>query len=245
MRTLIFSMVAVVLATSSPVMASGTFGSIDLGYLGRPGPHMGNGGRFDYDIVSDSGLSLPAGFDLNRYDSPSSVVPGGQDGVDDLFTFCIETSQSVPGNASSNSYMVDPVGAGSAFDLLGDYYFALAVQPGNNTEAGAFQLAAWELMLGDGDLGTPPATASGSYTAAAIALATTWLNNVTGGSLTDIVETQMVTLKNGSFQDQVTQITAVPEASALIVWSFVGGVIGLVVYRRHVLAPTAESPSLG
>jgi hypothetical protein len=68
---------------------------------------------------------------------------------------------------------------------------------------------------------------------------------VTGGSLTDIVETQMVTLKNGSFQDQVTQITAVPEASALIVWSFVGGAIGLVVYRRHVLALTAESPSLG
>ncbi len=241
MRSLIFSTIILAVALSSPVMASGTFGSIDLGYLGRPGPHMGNGGRFDYDVVNDASLSLPAGWALNQYDSPSSVAPGGQDGVDDLFTFCIETSQSVPGNASSNSYMVDPVAAGSPLDLLGDYYYASAIQPGNNTEAGAFQLATWELTPGDGDLSTPPTTSSGSYTAAAVALATTWLANVTGGSLTDIVETQLVTLKNGSFQDQVTQITAVPEASALIVSSFVGGAIGLVLYRRNAVARSATA----
>jgi len=244
MRSLIISTIVFTLGMASSAMATGSYGSLDLGYLGRPVPSMGNGGRFDYDIANESSLSLPAGWDLNRYDSPSAVMPGGQDGVDDLFTFCIETNQFVPGNSSSNTFMVDPEAIGGTLDRLGDYYYSLAVQPGNFVEAGAFQLATWETVFGNSDM-TDGFISSGSYTSAAINLATTWLASVTGSNpLPDLLDTRMISLTNASFQDQVTQITAVPEAAALIVWTFVGGAIGLVVYRRHILVQSAENSPL-
>jgi len=230
MRSLVGSTVLLTLAMASTAMA-GAYGTIDLGFLGRPGPHMGNGGRFDYDIVDDSGLSLPADWKLNRYDSPSSKS-GGQDGQDDVYSFCIQLTQFVPGNSNAHTYDVDPIAVGGALDKLGDYYWASAITPGNNTEAGAFQLAAWEIALGNGDLdiSTSPMS-SGSFTNAAKTLAQTWLNSLAG--LSDILTTRMVSLTNSSYQNQVTQISAVvPEAATVVIWSFVAGAIGLVLYRR-------------
>jgi hypothetical protein len=229
MRNIILSTAALVLGMTATLMAApGSYGTIDLGYLGRPGPSMGNGGRFDYDIANESNLNLPEGWDFKRFDSPSALA-GGQDGQDDLYTFCVETSQFVPGNSTPHTYTVDP--AVVALDKLGDYYWTLAVTPGNNTQAGAFQLAAWEIVLGNGDLNiTTSPVISGSYSNDAKNLAQSWLNSL--AALSDNPLLQMVVLANGSFQNQITQIVAVPEATTLIVWSFIGGSIGLAVYRR-------------
>lgn len=219
------------MALSVSDSARADYGTIDLGYLGRPGPQMGNGGRFDYDVVNTSGLSMPSGWTLNLYDSPSTSA-GGTDGIDDLFTFCMELSQFVPGDSVPRTYTVDPFAIGGALDKLGDYYWGLAILPGNNLQAGAFQLAVWEIVLGNGDLdiNTSPQL-SGSYTTDAKNLAQSWLNSL--AALSDVPSLRMVALKNGSFQDQVTQISAVPEASAIIVWALITGVIGFVVYKRQ------------
>ncbi len=231
MRTLaIFSLVAVALmlgmASSAIAAQPGEYGSITLnGYTRDAGHYMGDGGRFTWNISSSS-LNLPPGMFLE------TVNNGTQ-----LYTFCVQftnISALDTFDIDNTSYLENPAGpyndpspVAALVENLGDQYWQTAVN-GNATDAGAFQLVLWELIVGDQNPGNGWAV-SGSYTAAAYAQALTWYNSLTTTDLTPNL--QMVVLSDHG-QNQITQI-AVPEATTLVVWSFICGAVGLTVYRRR------------
>ena len=197
--------------------AAGDYGTLNLDYQGRQGPYMGNGGRFDWDIKT-------GGFAPNSEWNPNWRLQKNAPG-DRIYTFCIELTEGV-GDAD---FMMDKV-TDAQFEELADRYFQTAA---NNTdkEAGAFQLALWELVHGDGDIDNGIVSQASNFTGSAIDLADDYLDSLTGTYI-DLTTTAIALTYNGR-QDQLMQVTLVPEASSVVVWSMMALGLGCCWYQRR------------
>lgn len=225
------------LFAASPAEA-GDYGTLTGTYIGQAAGHsLGNGGRFDWRPVSTT--PSDPGFDLQ--------LVGGT-----LYTFCIELSEMVGSTQFDMNALVNAPnpGNGSLFtaaqaadiELLADNYWKLATTTGTALEAGAFQLALWEIAYGDyvAGAGSPivgagAAPASAYYTTAGLVdLANTWLQQLINKELVDNPSLMTIALVRNGKQDQITQV-AVPEVSAIAVWSLFLGSVGFTLHHKKQL----------
>jgi len=122
-------------------------------------------------------------------------------------------------------------------ETLADNFFGLAATSESVTagytgaeEAGAFQLALWEIIYGDYNASNGTVGSSG-FTANARTLADVWLTQLVNNQLSDNAALRTLALVRSGRQDQIIQVV-VPEASTVVVWSIM--VLGLAwSYRRR------------
>jgi len=217
------------LSAFTSVAAAGDYGTLTGAYAGRDAAHsMGQGGRFDWNPVA---LNQNANWDP----SWTLQTTGGT-----LYSFCLELAENVGSavfdvnaltNAPNNPGAMTAAQA-LAIEKLSDAYFATAAT-GTATQAGAFQYSVWEVVHGDSNVNT---MINGSYwgiSAAARALAGTYLANL--GSLADVAGTTALALVKNGKQDQLiqVQVAAVPEVASIAVWSLFSGIAGYVFSRRR------------
>lgn len=218
---------------------AGDYGTLTATYVGQGAGHsLGNGGRFDWRPVSTT--PSDPGFNLQ--------LAGGT-----LYTFCIELSEVVGSSVYDMNKLENAPnpGSGSLFtaaqardiELLADNYWKLATT-GTVVQAGAFQLALWEIGYGNyvAGAGSPivgaGAAPSNAYyaTAGVVDLANTWLQQLLNNELVDNPSLKTIALVRNGKQDQITQV-AVPEASAIILWGAFVGAAGVILHRRK---PSAD-----
>lgn len=234
MRRLFLALAIVGLAASQAV--AGDYGTIELGNGAAPGsgftrgPFQGNGGQFNWQF-DDSGVAFPVGWSLD----PSidfAATPNT------LASFCLELQQTVgEGTFDVNPLSKAPNGpagfmtAAQASDLnkLATNFMLAVTTP---TEAGAFQVAVWEILYGDYDTSTPINIGPGTGITDATTLADgqTLLNLLPG--LQGVAGLKALALTNPLRQDMLV-VVSVPEASSLLAFATVAGAIGLVMYRRR------------
>jgi hypothetical protein len=237
----VIAIVAVGCALVASISEASDYGTLTATYVGQGAGHsLGNGGRFDWRPVT----TTPAdpGFDL-------------QLNAGTLYTFCIELSQKVatttfemndlihapvPGSFMSASQAAD-------VELLADNYWSLATTSGTAVQAGAFQLALWEIIYGNYDAGSgSPITGAGGTpsnayytTAGVVAQANVWLQQLLNHELVDNPLLKTIALVNDGKQDQITQVrvAAVPETSSILAWAMFSGMLGgVLMYRRSCIA---------
>jgi hypothetical protein len=155
-----------------------------------------------------------------------------------LYTFCIELAETVGSaiydinaltNAPNNPSAMS-VAKSLNVEKLADNYFATAVS-GTALQAGAFQYALWEIIHGDSNVATNINGSFWGISAAARTLAGTYLAAL--GGLSDLAGTKALAIVKNGKQDQLIQVSVVPEFTSVVVWSMLGGLAGVVLYRRR------------
>lgn len=243
---------ALLLLSFTSVSLAGEFGTIDLKYL-NAGPKLGHGGVFNWEIVSGPNGTFPSSWSLG----PSLKANG------DLISYCIEIGVDqyisggtydirdlddapIPGPAAG-----DPDGNGtmsaSQADVVGrmteNYFVAASTGVLNallgtsldaSQQAGAFQLAIWEVIYGDSNTANGIVSGTGTGFNDDVKSAAQQMIDNPGSDLSKYKAVALTRYVDGTTiaQDQII-LVSVPEASSLLAFASVACAIGLVMYRRR------------